>query len=123
MTTLLTAKTVTEVERVPTVMTDVTDVTVVVPVGTIIDLVGHHHRLDVVITAVGRTLTTAIVVVVVTMTRSTENGHVLQTHMGDTDTMHTGVGARAPTVAPAKGAITLTYLAATGMTCPTFRFF
>lgn len=119
MATLPTAKIVIEVARVPTGMTDVT---VVVPVGTIIDLAGHHHRRDVVSTAVGRTLTIAIVVVV-TMIRSTENGHALQTHMVDTDMMHTGVGARAPMAAPAKGAITSTYLAATGTTCPTFRFF
>lgn len=119
MTTLPTAKIVTEAVRGPTGMTDVTTV---VLVGTIIALVGHHLRPDVVITAGGRTLTTVIVVVVVTMTRSTENGHVLQTHMGDTGTMHTDVGARAPTVVPAKGAITLTYLAATETTCPTFRF-
>lgn len=105
----------------PTGMTDVTDVTAVVLVGTIIALVAHHHRLDVVITEVGRTLTTAIVVVV-TMTRSTEKGRVLQRHMGDTDTTHTGVGARVPTVDPARGAITSTYLAATETTCPTFRF-
>lgn len=106
----------------PTGTTDVTDVTAVVLVGTIIALVAHHHRLDVVITEVGRTLTTAIAVVV-TMTRSTtEKGRVLQTDMGDTDTTHTGVGARAPTVDPARGAITSTYLAATETTCPTFRF-
>lgn len=98
-----------------------TGVTVVALVGTIIALVGHHLRPDVVITAGGRTLTTVIVVVVI-MTRSTENGHVLQTHTEDTGTMHTDVGARARTVVPGKGAITSTYLAATETTCPTFRF-
>lgn len=118
MTTLLIAKIVTEVARVRIGMTDVT---AVVLVEMIIALVGHHHRLDVVIIAAGRTLTTATVVVVI-MTPSTENGHVPQTHMEDTDTTHTGVEAQAPTVDPAKGAITLTYLVATEMTCPTFRF-
>lgn len=117
MTTLLTAKIGTEVVRVPTGMTDVTTA---VLVGTIIALVGLRLRPDVVNTAGGRTLTTASVVVVI-MTRSTGKGRVLQIYMGDTDTMHTGVAAQAPTVVPAKGATTLTYLAGTGMTCPTFR--
>lgn len=103
----------------PTGMTDVT--AVVPPVGTTIGLDGHHLRPDVMITVGGRTLTPASVVVVIT-THSTENGHVLQTHTGDTDTMHTGVGARAHTVVPVKGVITSTYLGATEMTCPTFRF-
>ena len=98
-----------------------TAATAVVLVGTIIALVGHHPRPGVVITARGRTRTTVSVVVVI-MTRLTENGHARQTHMGDTDTMHTGVGAQAPTVVPAKEAITLTYLAAMGTMCPMFRF-
>lgn len=100
-----------------------TGATAAVLVGTIIALVGHPLHLDVVITAGDRTLTTiATVVVVAIMIHSTENGHVLQTDMGDTGMMHTGVGAQVPTVGPAKGAITLTSLAATEMTCPTFRF-
>lgn len=107
----------TVVVKVPTGMTAAT---VVVLVVTIIALVGHHLHPGVVIIAGGRIRTTVSVVVVI-MTPSTENGHARQTHTRGTDMMHTGAGARAPTVAPAKEAITLTYLAATETTCPTFR--
>lgn len=101
--------------------TDMTVVTAAVLVGTTIALVDHRLHPDVVITAGDKTLTTAIVEVAI-MTPSTENGHVLQTVMGDTDMMHTGVEAQVPMVGPAKGATTSTYLVATEMTCPTFRF-
>lgn len=97
-----------------------TGATAAVLAGTIIDLVGHRLHPGAVITAGDRTLTIATVVVAI-LIHSTENGHVLQTDMGDTDMMHTGVGAQVPTAGPAKGAITLTYLAATEMTCQTFR--
>lgn len=118
VTTLLTAKIVIEVERVPT---DMTDVTAAALVGTTIALVGHRLHPGVVTTAGDRTLTIVTEAVAIT-TPSTENGHGLQTVMGDTDMMHTGVEAQAPMVGPARGATTSTYLVATETTCPTFRF-
>lgn len=98
-----------------------TGATAAVLVGTIIALLGHRPHPGVVTTAGDRILTIATVVVD-TMIHSTENARVLQTATGDTDMMRTGVGAPARTVAPAKGAIILTYLVATGTTYPTFRF-
>lgn len=98
-----------------------TGATAAVLVGTIIALVGHRPHPGVVTTAGDRTRTIAIAVVA-TMIHSTENARVLQTAMGDTAMTHTGVEAPAPTVDPAKGATTSTYLVATATTCPMFRF-
>lgn len=96
------------------------DVITVVLVATITGLDDHQPPQDVVIIAGGRTLTTANVVAITT--HSIANVHVLRRHLEDTGTKHTGVGAPAPMVVPAKGAITSTYLVAMEMTCLTFKF-
>lgn len=114
------ARIVIEAVKVPTGTTDGT--VVVLEVGTIIALVVHQLPQGVVIIVGGRTLIT-VNVVAGTMTRSTANDHVLQRHSEDTDTNHIGVGARVLMGVPAREVTTSTYLAATEMTCPTFKFF